>query len=139
MCNKGGDGPQRRPREEAARWLVAWRGNRDGSGGRHAAYCAACLVAPEDRVSSPLGASHGVMARRAMSGPGAPSLQRHPSTAGTALPTPGARCSCCYGIRWWRARSMSYGWCCGSCHPPDHLKSDEGLWEPPPQPTESLL
>ena len=39
---------------------------------------------------------------RPMNEPGAPSLQRYPSTADTELPTPGAWCSCCWGTRWWR-------------------------------------
>jgi hypothetical protein len=60
-----------------------------------------------------------------MTGPGAPSLQRAPSTADEALPTPGAWCSCCWGTRWWRARTATYGWCCGWCHPPDHLKPEQ--------------
>ena len=44
-----------------------------------------------------------------MSGQGAPSLQRYPSTADTAPPTPGAWCSCCFGTRWWTkpARPMA--------------------------------
>jgi hypothetical protein len=56
-----------------------------------------------------------------MSGQGAPSLQRYPSTADTAPPTPGAWCSSCFGTRWWTERHEPKGWRCGMCHPPDHL------------------
>jgi hypothetical protein len=60
-----------------------------------------------------------------MNGPGAPSLQRAPSTADEAVPPPGAWCSCCWGTRWWRDRRKTYGWCCGQCHLPDYLKPDQ--------------
>ena len=60
-----------------------------------------------------------------MTDPGAPSLQRYPSTAEEAVPTPGAWCSCCWGTRWWRDRRRSYGWCCARCHPPDHLTPEQ--------------
>jgi hypothetical protein len=76
-----------------------------------------------------------------MTGPGAPSLQQPPSSANAEPLPPDAWCSCCYGTRWWRARTASYGWCCGACHPPNHLKPDQVMWEPPelPEPTGPLL
>jgi hypothetical protein len=33
----------------------------------------------------------------------------------------GGWCTCWYGTRWWTKRGAPYGWCCGTCHPPDHL------------------
>jgi hypothetical protein len=59
-----------------------------------------------------------------MSEPGAPSLQRYPSTADTAPPTPGAWCSSCFGIRWWTERHEPKGWRGLTCHPPDHLTAE---------------
>ena len=56
-----------------------------------------------------------------MIGPGAPSLQHAPSTSEAYPPAPGAWCTCCWGTRWWTKRGAPYGWCCGTCHPPDHL------------------
>ena len=67
-----------------------------------------------------------------MSGQGAPSLQRYPSTADTAPPTPGAWCSSCFGTRWWTERREPKGWRCATCHPPDHLKPEQVCWEPSP-------
>ena len=29
----------------------------------------------------------------------------------------------------------TYGWCCGNCHPTDHLKPDQIRREPAPEPT----
>jgi hypothetical protein len=48
-------------------------------------------------------------------------LQRPPSWWRTEAhrPTPGATCSCCHGQRWWSRDGC--GWCCCTCHPPDHL------------------
>jgi hypothetical protein len=74
-----------------------------------------------------------------MSGQGAPSLQRFPSTADTAPPTPGAWCSSCFGIRWWTERHEPKGWRCARCHPPDHLKHERVRWEPAPEPSGPLL
>ena len=37
------------------------------------------------------------------------------------VPTEGARCTCCFGGRWWCEASDPHGWCCWNCHPPDHL------------------
>jgi hypothetical protein len=65
-----------------------------------------------------------------MTGPGAPSLQQPPSTSDTYPPLPGGWCSCCWGTRWWTKRGAPYGWCCGWCHPPDHLQPDQVRWEP---------
>jgi hypothetical protein len=47
-------------------------------------------------------------------------LQRPPSwwRAETHRPPPGATCSCCHGLRWWSRDRR--GWCCWTCHPPDH-------------------
>ena len=47
-------------------------------------------------------------------------LRRPPSWWHAELhrPTPGARCSCCDGVRWWSRDER--GWCCATCHPPDH-------------------
>ena len=74
-----------------------------------------------------------------MSGQGAPSLQRYPSTADTAPPTPGAWCSSCFGTRWWTERHEPKGWRCGTCHPPDHLKPEQVRWEPAAEPSGPLL
>ena len=42
----------------------------------------------------------------------------------------------CFGIRWWTERGGEpRGWCCGTCHPPDHLKPEQVCWEPPPEAT----
>jgi hypothetical protein len=71
-----------------------------------------------------------------MSEPGAPSLQRYPSTADTAPPTP---CSSCLGIRWWTERHEPKGWRCAACHPPDHLNPEQVRWEPAPEPRGPLL
>ena len=75
-------------------------------------------VAPRHRVT----AQGGVEGR--MSGQGAPSLQRYPSTADTAPPTPGAWCSSCFGTRWWTERHQPKGWRCVRCHPPAHLSAE---------------
>ncbi|WP_376091226.1 hypothetical protein ACE7GA_21340 [Roseomonas sp. CCTCC AB2023176] len=34
-----------------------------------------------------------------------------------AIPSPGARCSCCVGHRWWRETHAPTGWRCTTCHP----------------------
>ena len=49
---------------------------------------------------------------------------------------PGIVCSSCFGTRWWTKRGAPYGWCCGWCHPPNHLKPDQVRWEPAPEPTD---
>jgi hypothetical protein len=36
-------------------------------------------------------------------------------------PTPGSFCSCCRSHRWWCENHAPTGWCCWTCHPPDHL------------------
>jgi hypothetical protein len=76
-----------------------------------------------------------------MIGPGAPSLQQAPSTSYVDPPPPGGWCTCCYGTRWWTKRGSPYGWCCGTCHPPDYLQPDQVRWEsaPEPGPTGPLL
>jgi len=51
----------------------------------------------------------------------------------------GGWCTCWYGTRWWTKRGAPYGWCCGTCHPPDHLKPEQVRWEPAPEPTGPLL
>jgi hypothetical protein len=43
-----------------------------------------------------------------------------------SIPPPGAWCTCCGRTerrsgRWWRERDRASGWCCRTCHPPDHL------------------
>jgi hypothetical protein len=42
----------------------------------------------------------------------------------TDEPAPGDSCSCCKGCRWWRETHKPTGWCCWTCHPPDHLPSE---------------
>ena len=74
-----------------------------------------------------------------MTGPGAPSLQHAPSTSDADPPPPGAWCSCCWGMRWWTKRGAPSGWCCGWCHPSDHLRPDQVRWEPAPEATGPLL
>jgi hypothetical protein len=34
-------------------------------------------------------------------------------------PAADASCSCCFGVHWWTRDGR--GWCCWTCHPPDHL------------------
>jgi hypothetical protein len=53
-------------------------------------------------------------------------LRRPPSwwRAEGHRPTPGASCSCCTGQRWWSKLEDQRGWCCCTCHPPDHLAPD---------------
>jgi hypothetical protein len=41
----------------------------------------------------------------------------------TDEPQVGAVCSCCGSRRWWREIHKPSGWCCWTCHPPDHLPS----------------
>lgn len=38
-----------------------------------------------------------------------------------ATPTPGCRCRCCDGARWWCERTEPKGWRCWTCHPPTGL------------------
>jgi hypothetical protein len=38
------------------------------------------------------------------------------------IPTPGVKCTCCDGRRWWTRDEL--GWCCATCHPPSHLPAD---------------
>lgn len=38
------------------------------------------------------------------------------------MPTPGARCYCCLGARWWCESVEPTGWRCAVCHPPGHLE-----------------
>lgn len=52
--------------------------------------------------------------------------QRPPSwTDSTALPSRGCFCSCCKGQRWWSERDAPKGWRCCTCHPPNHLPSEQ--------------
>jgi hypothetical protein len=53
-------------------------------------------------------------------------LRRPPSWwwAEAGRPTAGAICSCCGGQRWWSALADQRGWCCRTCHPPDHLPAN---------------
>jgi hypothetical protein len=70
-----------------------------------------------------------------MTGPGAPSLQRLPSTAETHPPPPGAWC-CCFGTRWWTEQYEPKGWRCATRHLPLHLRADQ-VWindQPAPLP-----
>jgi hypothetical protein len=53
-----------------------------------------------------------------------PSLARMPSDASLTPPLPGAWCRACHGTRWWTERHGPRGWCCLTCHPPDHLPAD---------------
>lgn len=39
------------------------------------------------------------------------------------IPTPGARCHCCRGARWWCEVAEATGWRCAVCHPPGHLSA----------------
>jgi len=41
------------------------------------------------------------------------------------IPTPGARCHCCRGVRWWCEVVKPSGWRCAVCHPPGHLAADD--------------
>ena len=53
-------------------------------------------------------------------------LQRPPAWPGTDRdPTPGCWCSCCGGSHWWREARAPSGWRCRTCHPPDHLESEQ--------------
>jgi hypothetical protein len=40
-------------------------------------------------------------------------------------PTPGNFCSCCRSRRWWCEARKPTGWCCWTCHPPDHLAPEQ--------------
>lgn len=52
-------------------------------------------------------------------------LRRPPSwTPASALPSPGAFCTCCAGQRWWCEREAPSGWCCVTCYPPVHLPAE---------------
>lgn len=42
-----------------------------------------------------------------------------------AVPSPGSRCSCCHGSTWWTERADPSGWRCCTCHPPDHLLTEQ--------------
>jgi hypothetical protein len=39
----------------------------------------------------------------------------------TVVPPDGCIFTCCKSQQWWRERDVSKGWCCWTCHPPDHL------------------
>ena len=86
----------------------------------------------------------GSSAAASITGPGARSLQRSPSTAQNYPPTPAAWCSSCWGTGWWTERYEPKGWRCVTCHPPLHLRVDQ-IWindQPaplPPEPTGPLL
>jgi hypothetical protein len=47
-------------------------------------------------------------------------LAQMTSWADPTLPQPGAWCRACHGTRWWTERHEPKGWCCMTCHPPDH-------------------
>jgi hypothetical protein len=40
-------------------------------------------------------------------------------------PAKGDWCSCCRGQRFWRKAEQPTGWCCRTCHPPDHLDAEQ--------------
>ncbi|MFZ6762117.1 hypothetical protein [Pseudoroseomonas sp. WGS1072] len=75
--------------------------------------------------------------RRLIDGLLSAGLQRPPSWPDPAArPAPGAWCGCCgrfdprQGGRWWRDLRNEWdggapGWCCATCHPPDHLAPDQ--------------
>ncbi len=57
--------------------------------------------------------------------PAAAPLRRPPSWApASALPSPGATCSCCAGQAWWCERERPSGWRCSTCYPHVHLSAE---------------
>jgi hypothetical protein len=55
-----------------------------------------------------------------------PILRRPPSWSDpTDEPQVHAVCSCCGSRRWWRETHKPNGWCCWTCHPPDHLTAGQ--------------
>lgn len=55
-----------------------------------------------------------------------PILRRPPSWSDPAdEPQVRAVCSCCGNRRWWREARKPTGWCCSTCHPPDHLGPEQ--------------
>jgi hypothetical protein len=55
-----------------------------------------------------------------------PVLRRPPSWSDpTDEPQVRAACSCCGSRRWWCETHKASGWCCWTCHPPDHLTAEQ--------------
>jgi hypothetical protein len=79
---------------------------------------------------SPLGHSGSTVSHSSPQSADAPIPVKRPVSWADATdePTPGNFCSCCRSRRWWRETHKPSGWCCWTCHPPDHLPP-EGVTE----------
>jgi hypothetical protein len=85
--------------------------------------CATCLPAdPNDQAYEAIER----VAIMTEANPAAPILHHMPVSwsDATITPTPGARCRCCSGNRWWCERDQPDGWRCAQCHPGNHLSAD---------------
>jgi hypothetical protein len=85
--------------------------------------CAACWPADPDDAAYEAIERVAIMAEAT---PAAPIPHHMPVSwsDATITPTPGARCRCCNGNRWWCERDEPDGWRCSTCHPGNHLSAD---------------
>jgi hypothetical protein len=85
--------------------------------------CDTCLPADPDDAAYEAIERVAIMAE---ANPAAPILHHMPVSwsDATITPTPGARCRCCNGNRWWTEAVQPNGWRCSTCHPGNHLSAD---------------
>ena len=115
---------------ECARIIAGWNRCPCGLESRHRLPGA---YAVPRAASGPWLNRHRVATRAShMNGPGTPSLQRYPARRTRTRRRPRER-----PLR--HQHTTPHGWCCGFCHPPDHLRPDQVRWEPATEPARALL
>jgi hypothetical protein len=94
--------------------------------GEHVSTVSAVSDPKEMLQAAPHGRYEPILTQSASEAANAPTPVQRPVSWADPMdrPTLGSFCSCCRSHRWWCETHKPTGWCCWTCHPPDHLPQD---------------